>query len=77
MQVDQTISFGDIMVCVGIVAAGAANYFGTIAKINSVDYKVEELRRGRGLILKDWPYTIQRCFNYVYVARNGKHTDDS
>ena len=76
MIIDQTISVGDIFVIGGLIVGGAANYFGTVGKVKSVDYKVEELRRGRGLILKDWPYPVQRCFNYINGNGSGRHHDE-
>ena len=67
MSIDPQVSLGDIIVVVGFVVGGLANYFMLSSKVREVLYKVEELRRGRGLILEHWPYAVQRCFGY----RNG------
>jgi hypothetical protein len=49
---------------IGLCLAGVGNYFGTVARVKEVDWKIEELRRGRGLILRDWPPMVKRCFGY-------------
>jgi hypothetical protein len=58
------ISLGDIVLFAGFCIGGASSYFGTLNKIKATDYKIEELRRGRGLILEHWPHTVQRCFGW-------------
>ena len=62
-----SISIGDIAIMVGLVGTAAANYFGVVNKIKAVDYKLEELRRGRGLILEHWPHAVRRCFGFNHV----------
>lgn len=58
------ISIGDLAVIVGLVGTALGNYFTTRNMTERTDYKVEELRRGRGLILEHWPPAVQRCFGY-------------
>lgn len=65
MDLKTEISVGDVAVVVGLAVTAAANYFGLQGKIKSVDYKVEELRRGRGLILEHFPPMVKRCFGYI------------
>lgn len=77
MTVEPTVSLGDIAVIAGLVLAGVGNYFATVGVAKSVDYKVEELRRGRGLILRDWPVKVQRCFGYINgKSQSQSHSDD-
>jgi hypothetical protein len=67
MNIEPTISVGDLCIFVGMCGAAVGNYFGTVNKVKEVKWMVEELRRGRGLILRDWPPMVKRCFGY----RNG------
>lgn len=64
MDISPTISVGDIAVVVGMAVAATGNYFAIANKIKATDWKVEELRRGRGLILDHWPPMVRRCFGY-------------
>jgi hypothetical protein len=64
VTIDSHISIGDLVVIIGILGSIAANYFGVLNKIRATDWKVEELRRGRGLILEHWPHAVRRCFGY-------------
>jgi hypothetical protein len=57
----------------GMVLAATVNYITTVQRQKATDWKVEELRRGRGLILRDWPQRVQQCFGYI--AGNGRHVD--
>lgn len=74
------VSIGDVCVIAGVVGSVAWNYFGLHRKIDHLDNRqsttektLEELRRGRGLILgetSDWPNAVRRCFGF---GRNGSH----
>ena len=65
MQIEDHISVGDILILIGFVGTILGNYFMLKALVREVNYKVEELRRGRGLILEHWPPSVQRCFGYM------------
>ena len=64
MDIQPTVSLGDLVIACGMAAAAAANYFAVVNKQKATDWKVEELRRGRGLILEHWPPSVRRCFGY-------------
>ena len=69
-MLDPTISVGDVVAIVGMTAAAVGNYFAIASKIKATDWKVEELRRGRGLILDHWPPMVRRCFGYDHRVRS-------
>jgi hypothetical protein len=73
MIIEPTISVGDVSVIGGLVLAATVNYITTVQRVKATDWKVEELRRGRGLILREWPQKIQQCFGYI--SGNGRHGD--
>lgn len=61
------ITVGDLAVICGMLLTAAAHYWAVFFKLKNVDTKVEELRRGRGLILgdgSDWPDAVRRCFGF-------------
>lgn len=78
MTISPTISLGDIALIVGLLGTMVWNYFAIIRRqdrlnarhdllsnrVTNLDGKVEELRRGRGLILEHWPATVRRCFGF-------------
>ena len=73
LEFSNHVTLGDVVVILGIVAAVFANYFGMRARINELAKTVDELRRGRGLILgpnSDWPDAVRRCFGFV-----GRHCE--
>lgn len=70
-MISPVISIGDIVVGLGFFIGMLANYFAMKNAISVLDFKVEELRRGRGLIMREWPALVQRCMGF----RNG-HRDD-
>jgi hypothetical protein len=66
------VSIGDIIVVVGMVGTVLYQYFGTVRQVDRIaervkatDTKVEELRRGRGLIMESWPMGFQRCMGFL------------
>lgn len=78
MTISPTISIGDIVLVLGLFGTMAWNYFAVIRRqdrlsarhdlisqrVTNLDNRVEELRRGRGLILEHWPATVRRCFGF-------------
>jgi hypothetical protein len=60
-MIQYTVSLGDMVVVVVAIFSIGVNY----AHINQIDYKVEELRRGRGIILEHFPPMVRRCFGYT------------
>jgi hypothetical protein len=64
MNVQFTISLGDVILGVCMFVSVIANYFAVKYAIRDLDYRVEELRRGRGLILEHWPAPVRRCFGF-------------
>ena len=63
-MISGTITWGDIAVIVGLLIGGTANFYAVKGMVSATDYKVEELRRGRGLILEHFPPMVRRCFGY-------------
>jgi hypothetical protein len=59
-MIQYTISLGDIVVVTVAVFSIGVNY----ARISTIEYKFEELRRGRGLILDHFPPMVRRCFGF-------------
>lgn len=59
-----TVSLGDLIVALVSLCTLVGLYYTQRADIRQTDYKVEELRRGRGLILEHWPHMVQRCFGW-------------
>ena len=72
--IDTDLSIGDLAIVGSVLFTGTANYIAIMYKVKATDWKVEELRRGRGLILKDWPPRVQACFGWI--NGNGKHSGD-
>lgn len=78
MTISPTISLGDIALILGLAGTMIWNYVMIIRRqdglnarhtllsqrVTNLDGKVEELRRGRGLILEHWPATVRRCFGF-------------
>jgi hypothetical protein len=60
-MIQYTVSVGDMVVVVVAIFSMGVNY----ARINTIEYKVEELRRGRGIILEHFPPMVRRCFGYT------------
>jgi len=63
------ISIGDLAVICGMLVAAAAHYFGIKNRIDNVLNTVEELKRGRGLVMgatSDWPIAVRRCFGFIH-----------
>lgn len=74
VEFSQNINLGEILLGAGLVGSAVWNYFTTIRRIDALeqrqdgsDSKIEDLRRGRGLILgqdSDWPDAVRRCFGF-------------
>lgn len=60
-----TVSAGDLIVALVSLCSALAVFFTMKSQVIATDYKVEELRRGRGLILEHWPQSVKRCFGYI------------
>ncbi len=70
----QQISVGDIFIAGGIIASVVWNYFSIHRRLDRLDdrqttteTRIDDLRRGRGLILgeqSDWPDAVRRCFGF-------------
>jgi hypothetical protein len=60
-----TVSVGDLIVAAVSLCSALGVFYAVKYQVIACDYKVEELRRGRGLILEHWPHTVQRCFGFV------------
>ena len=59
------ISIGDISVIVIGLLSLAGYFFGIKYRLDALSTTVEDVRRGRGLILgpnSDWPAAVRRCF---------------
>lgn len=72
MNISTQVSWGDIFVGLGLLAAMAQNYFGTQAAIKELRRDYEEVRRGRGLILEHFPHAVQRCFGFINGGTNAR-----
>lgn len=71
-----TLNFtiGDIVAIAAMIGTVTFNYFSIVRRVDSIisrhsslSTSVEDLRRGRGLILgpeSDWPPMVRRCFGY-------------
>lgn len=84
MTISPTISIGDIVLVLGLCGTMAWNYFTVIRRqdrlaarhdllsqrVNNLDTRVDDLRRGRGLILEHWPAPFRRLFGF---DANGVH----
>lgn len=74
MTFSNTITVGDLFAGLMMVCSAIAFYFAGVRRVDAVVIKadvleksVEELRRGRGLILdgdSNWPDAVRRCFGY-------------
>ena len=72
MTLTTTVSIGDIVLALGLVASVILHYAVNTLMIRKIAQDVADLRRGRGLILgpaSDWPPQVKRCFGYY---ENGK-----
>lgn len=65
-----TISLGDVLVVGGMLAHLVFFQFKQVRRIDTIEYQVEELRKGRGLIMEHFPPMVRRCFGY---GANGHH----
>lgn len=82
VEFSYNVTIGDVCVIGGIVASVAWNYFGIHRKLDalesrqtSTENRVEDLRRGRGLILgetSDWPHAVRRCFGMTVNGADRK-----
>lgn len=72
MQVSTTVSLGDLIVALISLCTLVGLYYAQRFSIAQTDYKVEELRRGRGLILEHWPHMVQRCFGWRGSGSRGE-----
>jgi hypothetical protein len=61
---DNHVSLGDLVLFMGFIGGMIVNWFTLREKVNRIDYKLEELRRGRGLMLEHWPQMVRQCFGF-------------
>lgn len=67
MTLVTTVSIGDIILAVGMVASVVFNYAVNSFMIKQLMRDINDIRRGRGLIMgpnSDWPPQVRRCFGY-------------
>lgn len=75
MNFSTQITLGDV-IAIAVIAAGVVtNYYGIVRRLDGLDSRqtsteknIEDLRRGRGLILGeagDWPLAVRRCFGFI------------
>lgn len=72
MTLTTSVSVGDIVIALGLVASVVFHYTVNTLTIKKMAQEISDLRRGRGLILgptSDWPPRVKRCFGYY---ENGK-----
>lgn len=72
MSFQTHVTIGDVAVLVALAGNVLYFIFGVGWRIQNTDFKVEELRRGRGLVMKDWPIGFQRVMGFI----NGHHRHD-
>lgn len=68
MTLSDQVSFGDLIVAGGLVGSVIYNYSIVSTTLRALRTQVEDLRRGRGLIMgenSDWPLAVRRCFGMV------------
>lgn len=65
------ITLGDAVMVATLFASIAYNYIAVVRRVDRIGYRqdatekaVEDMRRGRGLILEHWPPMVRRCFGY-------------
>lgn len=70
------ISVGDIAAIMMLAGTIAYNYYAIVRRMDRMSEKIKhnedaynDLRRGRGLILENWPQAMQRLMGF----RNGQH----
>lgn len=74
ITINTTISLGDVITLLTLVGVVIYNYYAIVRRIDRVtervkhnEQSIEDLRRGRGLILENWPQAMQRLLGF----RNG------
>jgi hypothetical protein len=74
MQISTTVSLGEVVTLLAVLATFLYNYFSLSWRQKAVEDDIGDLKRGRGLILgptSDWPPMVLRCFG----MRNGNLGD--
>lgn len=76
IAISTTISVGDVLTLITLIGVVIYNYYAIVRRIDRITERVkhnetsyEDLRRGRGLILENWPQAMQRLMGF----RNGTH----
>lgn len=66
-----TISLGEVVQMTLLAGAIVAGYVRFVRKLDSLEDRTErtestldELRKGRGLILEHWPWRVRACFGF-------------
>lgn len=74
VSVNTNISLGDVLTLLTLVGVIIYNYYAIVRRIDRITERVkhnedsiEDMRRGRGLILETWPIAMQRLMGF----RNG------
>ena len=65
------ITLGDAVMVATLCISIGYNYVAVVRRVDrlglrqdALGEKIEDLRRGRGLILEHWPPMVRRCFGY-------------
>ena len=67
MEFHPTLTIDSIVVVVGFAGTLAGQWFFLRADVKALRHDIENLRRGRGLIMgatSDWPDAVRRCFGF-------------
>lgn len=72
LKFDNSITLGDIIALLLLIAAMVAQYIAIIRqldghrnRIGNLEDDIYELKRGRGLVLETWPWRVRQCFGFV------------
>lgn len=75
MYFSAQITLGDAVMVATLFVSIGYNYVAVVRRVDRVALlqdklgeKVEDLRRGRGLILEHWPPMVRRCFGFDITA---------
>lgn len=67
MEFHPTVSYDSIIVVLGFAGTFVAQWFFLRWEVKELRRDVEDVRRGRGLVMgqnSDWPDAVRRCFGF-------------
>lgn len=67
MEFHPTISYDSIIVVLGFAGTFVAQWFFLRWEVKELRRDVEDVRRGRGLVMgknSDWPDAVRKCFGF-------------